>query len=530
MKPHLCPGPVTVTAMTLAVLAAALFGYPRVFGRPDPAPSCGTHLRIHGNDCLGVSDGTDVFTPGMPGMRQVFGRIAEQNKAVEGRKHATVALLIPLESGNPAVRRQILSEVQGACLAQARANGQDAAKPPVRLVLANPGREYRHWRYTVDELVRQEPDLRVVAGFNLSLGDTRDAMRYVTATLRIPAVASLVTASDFANPESGADVPFPGLARAVPTSEKQAEALLRSDPGLAGAETALVADYRPGDNYDRALREAFTEARSKGGKDTGIQDMRFVSPGLEKPGVTPNEFQDFAANICRSNARVVYFAGRALHLEIFIKKLAGAYCREKRSYTVITGSSATTLEERLDAKERALLSGDPEAGKPSVSVLYPAPAHPDAWTTAIARWRKAEHGPGTPPRYLTEPQDAMKTLRRDIADEAGAIGPVNLDDGRTIMTHDVVLLASRALARAAATSGRELPSRDRVTQDLGKLNAELRVVGAGGWTCLTNAGNPYDKAVPLVRFDPGSRRLTLQGVAWPEGHPPQEDCVVPANS
>ncbi|GGY98185.1 ABC transporter substrate-binding protein [Streptomyces poonensis] len=522
------PGPVTVGAVVLGVLAAGLCLH-RLPDEPDPPPACGKHLVLHGDDCLGVSDGTDVFASGVPGMRQVFARIAEQNKAVAGEKHATVALLIPLESDSPAVRRQILSEVQGACLAQARANGEDAAKPPIRLVLANPGREYRHWRYTVGELRRREPHLRIVAGFNLSLEDTREAMEYVTNTLRVPAVASLVTASDFANPEGRDEVPFPGLARAIPTSEKQAAALLRFDPGLVGAETALVADHRPEDSYNRALREAFTEAREENGRSAGIQDMRFVSPGMEKPGVTANEFQDFAANICRSNARVVYFAGRAFHLELFIKKLAGAYCREKRSYTVITGSSATTLDERLDARDRALLSGDPGAGKPSVSVLYPAPAHPDAWSTAIAEWKAAKDGRRTPPGYLTEPQDALETLRRDIAREAGGIGPVSLDDGRTIMTHDVVLLASEELARAAHTSGTELPSADRVRKDLGKLNAELRVVGAGGWTCLTNAGNPYDKAVPLVRLVPASRRLTLEGVAWPEGQPPQEDCVVPAN-
>ncbi|MGP4004986.1 amino acid ABC transporter substrate-binding protein [Streptomyces sp. 4N124] len=530
MKPHLSPGPVTLGAGVLAVLFAVVVAINMFGGEPDAPPACGKHLHLRGSDCLGVSDGTDVFMPQVPGMRQVFELIAEQNKAVADRKHATVALLVPLQSDNPAVQRQILSEVQGAHLAQARANGADAAKPPIRLVLANPGLDYRHWRVTVDELVEREPDLRVVAGFNLSLRDTYEAMQHVTRTLKIPAVASLVTASDFANPEDSTDVPFPGLARAIPTSEKQAEALLRFDPGLAGAETALVADLRPHDSYNEALRKAFTRARDQGDEGTGVQDMIFHSPGMEEPGLTPNEFEDFAVNICQSNARVVYFAGRAFHLEIFIKKLAGAYCREKRSYTVITGSSATTLDQRLDTAERALLNGDPGAGKPSVSVLYTAPAHPDAWTFEIAKWtREAEGKDAQPPRHLTEPQDAMNALRQDIADQAGAIGPVSLDDGRTIMTHDVVLLASKELARAANTSGAELPSTDRIRKDLGKLNSELRVVGAGGWTCLTNAGNPYDKAVPLVRLDPAARQLTLVGVAWPEGHPPHDDCVVPAN-
>ncbi|MFG2721821.1 hypothetical protein ACGFW5_26575 [Streptomyces sp. NPDC048416] len=520
-------GPVTAMVTCLAVVAAAMGGYVAFFREPA---SCGKGLEVHGGECVGVSDGTGVFMPDVRGMPEVFARIAEQNKAVASRKHATVALLIPLQSANPAVQRQILSEVQGAYLAQVAANGADAVKPAIRLVLANPGDGYGRWRGTVDQLTAEEPELRVVVGFNLSLDRTKEALTYVTRTLHLPAVASVVTADDFANPEGTDTVPYPGLARVVSTSRDQARALLAFDPELAGANTAMVADDRPGDDYDRSLRDAFAEARRN--EDGGVQDMRFESPGVEEAGVTPNEFEDFAANICRSRTHVVYFAGRAFHLRLFVEKLATTYCGEKTSYTVITGSDATTLDERLDDRDRALLRGDPGSGKPSVTIRYAAPAHPDAWSTELAKWRSDPRTQGQdPPLYLRQAQDAMNALRRGIADRTGPIGPVNLDDGRTIVTYDVVLTASRALARAVHTSGQEVPTADRVVRDLGKLNSDLRVPGAGGWICLTNAGNPYNKALSVVRLDPGARTLVFEGVAWPTGHAPAHDdtCVVPVH-
>lgn len=121
----------------------------------------------------------------------------------------------------------------------------------------------------------------------------------------------------------------------------------------------------------------------------------------------------------------------------------------------------------------------------------------------------------------------MNSLQRGI-EANGPIGPVSLNDGRTIVTHDVILTASRALARAVHTSGQEVPSTDRIRRDLRKLNSDLRVRGASGWICLSNAGNPYNKALVVVRLEPGASQLKLEGLAWPAGQPPKRDdqCVV----
>ncbi|WP_192789964.1 ABC transporter substrate-binding protein [Nonomuraea angiospora] len=530
--PRRGPGPLTLTTEMSALAGVLVFlAYAVILPPPEPA-SCGEGLVVMGGDCIGVSDGTGVLMPELDGMPAVFARIEAENNRIAAKAYATVALMIPLQSDIPAVRRQILSEVQGAYLAQLQANAPDAAKPPIRLVLANPGRDYRYWQRTVNYLTEREPRLRVVAGFNLSLTSTWDAMHHLTKDLGIPVVAGLVTSSDFANPETQDRTrdPFPGLARVVSTTKEQAEALLKSDPKLAGAESALVADTRPLDNYDKSLRDAFTEAR-KGKKGTGVQDMTYESPGLEEPGRTPNRFQDFALNICQSNARFVYFAGRAYHLKLFVKTLANTYCSGKKSYTVITGSDATTLDSRLDAEDLELIRGDPGGGRPSVSVEYAAPAHPGAWNVEVEKWWRKNTREGSKPkredlpRYLAEPQESLARLQRLIA--TAKIGPVALEDGRTIVTHDVVLTAYRALAKAVAISATEVPTRQDVKDVLADLHAAYRIQGASGLICLTGAGNPYDKALPVVRLDPASGKLTFKGVAWPEGKPPNNNCVVP---
>ncbi|MFD8382565.1 hypothetical protein ACFV2X_29340 [Streptomyces sp. NPDC059679] len=520
-------GPAMLSAGTVGVALAVLAGL-LSWAPWDRADGCGERLLMRGADCVGVSDGTGVFMPRVQGMREVFAGIEAENERIERKAHATVALMIPMESDNAAVRRQIVSEVQGAYLGQLQANGSDAA-PPIRLVLANPGRDYRAWSYTVDRLVDQEPELRMVVGFNLSLDNTQDAMRHLTGDLKIPVVAGLVTSQAFANTDGPGPYRYPGLARVVSTSKDQAAALLHYDPGLARAQTALVADTRPGDSYNKSLRDAFTEARGAG---AGAQDMTFTSEGPETAGVTPNEFETFAMNLCESKARVVYFAGRAFHLELFVKKLARTYCARKQSYTVITGSDATSLDERLGGDERALLRGDSKAGTPTINVLYAAPAHPDAWNVELERWKKRAGpkgaDPGKQPRYLVEPQRAMEQLRSEARAHEGKLGTVRLDDGRAIETHDVILTAAKALTKAAATTRTPVPSQERIKEDYENLNSAFRIQGAGGWICLTNAGNPYNKALAIVRLDPMRTKLTFEALAWPKGTPAQDDrCVVP---
>jgi hypothetical protein len=124
----------------------------------------------------------------------------------------------------------------------------------------------------------------------------------------------------------------------------------------------------------------------------------------------------------------------------------------------------------------------------------------------------------------------MEQLQAEAAAQEGKLGPMRLDDGRTIETYDVILTAAKAMSRAAATTKTQVPSTERIAQDYENLNSAFRVQGASGWICLTNAGNPYNKALAIVRLDPTRTKLKFEGLGWPKGTPAADDrCVVPPN-
>jgi hypothetical protein len=71
----------------------------------------------------------------------------------------------------------------------------------------------------------------------------------------------------------------------------------------------------------------------------------------------------------------------------------------------------------------------------------------------------------------------------------------------------------------------EVPAVSEVADAWSGLNGQNMVGGASGWICLDNSGNPYDKAIPIVRFT--VRGPEFVAVAWPAGRPPSPDCQIP---
>jgi hypothetical protein len=182
-----------------------------------------------------------------------------------------------------------------------------------------------------------------------------------------------------------------------------------------------------------------------------------------------------------------------------------------------------TTSAGADTRTTGTANSDPVLARTGLGSLT------SPWATELAKWQRGPGNGSKPaadrPRYLAEPQEALAELQSSIASAGN--GPVRLDDGRTIITHDVVLTAASELARAVAVNNVEVPSTEQVRENLSDLNAAYRIRGASGWICLTNAGNPYDKALSVVRLDPTSARPKFEGVAWPEGVPLKDNCVVP---
>ncbi|MFD5513715.1 hypothetical protein ACFWIB_39145 [Streptomyces sp. NPDC127051] len=249
-------------ALLIVALAVVLGGggylaYDRWIAE-DPACAPGVAQLGARHECVGVTDGSYVFHPSL---KQVTEHIKAENDSVAGKSPATIALMIPMVSDAPAERREYVEQVQGAYLAQYRANHQANNKqPPIRLVLANPGRGYKEWRTVADQLVRAAADgkqnLRAVAGINISITETEQAVRYLTREKGIPVVAGPMTADDIKN--TAADPHrYPGLARVAPGNTDQANALASYGSDIKPEETLVVEDIREGDNYLTSLRQTF---------------------------------------------------------------------------------------------------------------------------------------------------------------------------------------------------------------------------------------------------------------------------------
>ncbi|MFD5696755.1 ABC transporter substrate-binding protein [Streptomyces lasiicapitis] len=506
--------------VVVAVGTAAGILVPQNVGGPD---TCADGVEKHGGECIGVNGSGYDF--GTPAIAKVSDAIAKENRRVDGRPHITVALMLPLQPESDAEREQLRSDVQGAYLGQYRANRAEE-KPLIRLVLANPGRNYARQARVVDDLAEladsPKHNLRAVTGFNLSLRNTVDAVDRLTNELNIPVLISRASADELANPEGREAKPrFKGLARVIPTNRQQAEALAAFHGGLPDEKTVLVKDTRPDDIYVDSLARAFS--RDEKGRP-GAKDQEFTSPSINDPGETGNDFSLIGHNICRSPAQVVYFAGRPVHLRLFAIKLAEVSCHGKR-YKIVSGSGAATLDRYMSDADWKKLQGDAGARHAAVTVQYTAPGHPSAWSRELS-------GEKERPAHLTEPQKELEELRSLAARQgAGDIGPVQLDDSRTMLVHDGMRTIAQAVFMANAQTPGAVPPRERVSAQWPRLESAHRVAGTSGWVCLTNAGNPYDKPVAVVELDPRTRRLAFAGLAWPEGGRSQpKDCVVPSGT
>ncbi|MFE5970432.1 hypothetical protein [Streptomyces sp. NPDC056463] len=216
-------GPLTKAAalvVALAVLGATVWAGIVVLG-PDPA--CGKGIEERGpegsRECTGVTDGSYVFADNL---REVSARIKTENERIKGEPHVSVAVMLPMAPTQAFEQQKTLHEVQGAYLAQYRANhDSNSKKPAIRLLLANPGRSHAHWRPVAEQLGAMSEsttdNLRAVIGFDVSTATTQAAIGYLTRERGIPVVGGPHTPPAAGNSAQRAPA-GPGGARGVPQS------------------------------------------------------------------------------------------------------------------------------------------------------------------------------------------------------------------------------------------------------------------------------------------------------------------------
>lgn len=487
----------------LVVAAGAVAGIIWASGLPEYCQSGNERLIAENGECVGISDGSHAF---IDELRPVSERIKALNDRVTGgdTPYATIALMIPMtpDAENEADRAQLLREVQGAYLAQYRADVVDPVDVPVRLVLANPGRDMDHGEQVADWLAEMADSprdrLRVVFGFNLSVRPTAETISYLTRQKGIPVVGGPITATDLAGGQRGR---YPGLAKVVPSNRDQALALqhyLKADE----RKTFLIEDISSDDLYSRSLRAAFREVT----KGAASGPERYNSSQ-----VTKNDFKLMVNNICDSDATTLYFAGRPPALAQLINALGARGCTDRHLRLVtVSGASTIALDPQLDW-------GALTRGK-GLTVEYATITHPDAWK---APQKAGDH---TPPATGGSPDDlaALTGLLKDgSAHPPGAIGTTDLSDGRTITMYDSALTAITGIQNRVTKKG-QVPDLRSIPEAWNRLHGDGKVPGASGWICLKSDGTPYDKAVAVVRLVAEGGRgtgehLAFQGIAWPTG-------------
>lgn len=485
-----------------AVLALVALGLWAGTALPWRDRSCAAGVaRPEGSDeCVGVATGRYAF--GQKRFDGIVGAIDAENRELGESPYVTVAVLEPFTSPSPDDQGDTLHELQGAYLAQRRAN--DAPDTPrIRLVLANTGAEGAYWQRTVDQLAGMTGPphlLRAVTGIGSSTDANKAAVRALTAR-GVPVVGTAITADDLANGRPGAkdQEPFPGLARVAPTNTDLARALT-SFARVPPQRAYLVYD-KPGDPYTRTLQSSFEELV----RGSRYAPATFTPPAdRTREGLTANTFRQIAYTLCgtRRTTDTVLFAGRRTQLRQFVNAL-GEHCGD-RSFTVLTGDEGSYLTHDAELESSAL---------DTVTVRYTALAHPDAWTG-----RDAPARGGSPA--------AARKLHEAVAGDPELFGAEALKDGQLTVAYDAMVVAARGI-REATPEGSRTPPLDQVRNQWPHLNGpRLRVNGASGWICLDNHGNPYDKAVAVVELTQ-RRDGRFLAVAWPEGRPPDEECVPP---
>ncbi|MEU9735675.1 hypothetical protein [Streptomyces sp. NPDC048002] len=489
--------------VTAALLAGTWFGV-GALAREDRGCAPGVERPEGSDECVGVS--TTAYYFDRPELREVVAAIDRENRSLKPGSYVTVALLEPFTASDPDNLGDVLHEMQGAYLAQYRANhASNGQSPAIRLVLANPGATGRHWEHTVDRLERMTlgaDRLRAVTGVGLSTDNNKRAVQELTRR-GIPVIGTSITADDLANGQDGKD-PFPGLARVSPTNTDQARALASFARVKAGR--ALLVYDKPGDPYTRTLQKSFARLI----EGSPYEPQPFTPPAdRSQEGTTANTFRQITHLVCDTapETDTILFAGRHTQLRQFINALGGRGCQDRR-FTLLTGDEASYLTGDKDLDRTALTR--------NLSVRYTSLAHPDAWAEDGAR----TGGSAADARELA---DLLASAgRRPV----GPVGEVSLQDGQTIIAYDAMRLAVHGI-REATPEGRAVPPLADVGLQWPQVKGSLRVNGASGWICLDVHGNPYDKAVPIVELTSEGRARFVR-IAWPETRPPGKECLPPS--
>jgi ABC-type branched-subunit amino acid transport system substrate-binding protein len=442
---------------------------------------CGEGLTVRQGECTGVTDLSDLTDAQNSfrfdhSLKLVEDRIKNENAMAAEHPAVTVAVLMPMTGGETASQslQQIRAHVEGAALAQMRANRDSRAHPKVRLVLANEGSNEHAWADVVEQLIGMVDDpqpLVAVTGLGVSIPETVDgALRLSEAG--IPMVGSVITADELNKvggqpPPPNRPIPgVAGLSRVGVSNDTEVRAIaeyLAKDP----IKPLIVRDTNSNDFYTAGLRGDFEEHFQQQWRAAGSSQEPYDGTST---GVA-DRFDDITQSLCGPDSPdTVLYSGRASLLTDFITKLRKDQC--KKPITVITGSDGSTLQDTLQK---------PVPGEREVTVVYAALAD-----------RNALQDPSFVPEF------------------SRLFGEADLNNGWSIMAHDAMTAVKTAIREASGQSNK-LPSRKDVWDQLTNLNSSDKgVQGAGGrFEIDTATGDPVGRKVPVIKLGPHDKQAEV---------------------
>lgn len=473
---------------------------------------CGTDVDDVDGECVGVTDGS---APLAPEFGDILGKIREENERVRtsGASSVSVAYLLPMpQPGSPtALELPVLRhELEGALIGQMAANQfqPDGRVPPgvrplVRLLVANVGDSAKKQSGVVRTLTamavgdRFDSD-RLVAV--VATGQSRQDMQNALSDLTdagVPVITSRLTADQIIRAPNESSP----LARIAPLNIDEATVAARYARTNIGPRGLLVQNADPGDTYANSLGRAFDRAFYTAG-GVMLKPSETYRPGRD--GVVDIGTMNSVLNeVCAQKPDVVFFAGRASELLLFVAALPSRNCLDRR-ITVVTADDAVDFAAKVaDPVAPDLGARDGLAAKANAQVVFAGEASPGPWDDPAV---ESYFSPG-----------ALTHFRPDCTQQCfSTVFPrESLEDGGAIMGHDAVTTATAAIRHRGVYDAPDL-----VANQIKTLHGREAVALASGWLSvrangdqLATTANPVDadgrpinatgapvaKAVPVLR-------------------------------
>jgi hypothetical protein len=411
------------------------------------------------DDCVGVTDGSYVFSPGLGPIERA---IAQENAKVVGqKKYATVALLTPMTPSAVSLAR-IKDELAGAYAGQLAANGSNPSQAhlAIQLVLANEGtsQEFAYGQVTsmLKKMHVAPTNLRAVIGMGISVKRTKLGAKNLSRA-GIPMIGAVITADELDWPH------ITGLARVVPDVAEEITTLKQYFQTHGGMGPAfMVEDSDTTDFYTSDLKKDMLAAFGK-----HIDSEAPYGPDTDLKTV----FRIISNNICPAGTETpptVFYAGREAALPQFVKDLETSPNCGNKSVTLVTGADATGLD-------------------PSLTTNQPRHGHVTVICTDIEN-----------PNVSAVTSD----VRQIFAGIPG--GTASLPDSWTIASYNAMTAAAEAISDTAVDAPGGIPKLSSVLSTIQNLNHASQVEGATGPFSIGPDGNVINPAIPVLEIANGS--------------------------